>query len=190
MPLPAAVPRELSHTRQVTFQGYYRQDGLWDIEAQIIDTKPFSFPNTDRGGTIEAEEPLHNMSVRLTMDDKLNIHDIEVVTDHSPYNYCPGISSTYKKLIGERIAPGWSNKLKTLFGKAGGCTHITELLASAGTAAIQTIYGSRQKQLERSKNSDRYPWHLNTCYAMEQSSPVVATHWPEYYQPRVEKDTQ
>jgi len=61
MPLSAPAPRKLMHTRKVTCKGYLREDDLWDIEGNIVDTKPYRFENIDRGGHIEAEEPLHGM---------------------------------------------------------------------------------------------------------------------------------
>ena len=38
--LPPAQARTLSHTRAVTYHGYRRDDGLWDIEAHLHDSKP------------------------------------------------------------------------------------------------------------------------------------------------------
>ena len=37
--LPPAQARVLSHTRAVTYHGYQRDDGLWDIEAHLRDSK-------------------------------------------------------------------------------------------------------------------------------------------------------
>ena len=54
MPLSAPVPRQLLHRRIVQCTGYRREDGLWDIEGQLVDTKAYSFPNEDRGGVIQA----------------------------------------------------------------------------------------------------------------------------------------
>ena len=39
MPLPNPVPRKLMHTRAIECNGYEREDGLWDIEAHLTDTK-------------------------------------------------------------------------------------------------------------------------------------------------------
>ena len=37
--LPDPKPRTPLHTREVTFNGYAREDGLWDIEGHLKDTK-------------------------------------------------------------------------------------------------------------------------------------------------------
>ncbi len=72
MPLPTPENRQLAHTRVVTCIGFKREDQLWDIEGRIVDTKPYDFPNKDRGGQIHTGEALHDMSIRLTIDIDLN----------------------------------------------------------------------------------------------------------------------
>ena len=46
MPLPPPAPRAPQHTRTTVFNGYRRDDGLWDIEGELRDTKsvPFEIP--------------------------------------------------------------------------------------------------------------------------------------------------
>ena len=123
MPLSAPAPRQLLHNRLVQCWGYRREDGLWDIEGRMVDTKTYPFPNEDRGGAIQAGEPLHDMWIRLTVDPQFRIHDVEARTDGSPFGLCPAITSRYRQLIGVRIGPGWSLKLKELFAGVDGCTN-------------------------------------------------------------------
>lgn len=183
MPLSQPIERELAHTRTIICHGYERKDGLWDIEAHIEDTKPYSFPNKDRGGCIEADEALHDMKVRLTVDETLLIHAAEAVTDASPFNYCTAIHPSYQSLVGLRIAPGWNQKLKEIFGGTQGCTHITELLATMATAAFQTVGGSKMRRNNfTDPDPTAIPKHLHTCHALAFSSPVVLEHWPHAYQ--------
>ena len=180
MPLSEPVGRNLAHTRVVTCRGFQRDDDLWDIEGRIVDTKPYRFPNRDRGGWIEADEALHDMSVRLTVNLDLEVIDAEAVIDFSPYRYCRSIASIAKNLIGLQIAPGWTNKSKAAMGKNRGCTHLTELLGPVATTAIQTISSakSQRKQASQSKASSVF---LNTCHALADDSPVVKMHWPDQY---------
>ncbi len=58
MPLSPPVKRVQKHTREVKCFGYEREDGLWDIEGRIADTKTYSFENRDRG-TIASGTPVH-----------------------------------------------------------------------------------------------------------------------------------
>ena len=41
--LTKAVKRDLKHNRTIKGKGYKREDGLWDIEVFLLDTKTFSF---------------------------------------------------------------------------------------------------------------------------------------------------
>ena len=183
MPLSTPSERKLTHTRVVTCRGFERPDNLWDIEGRIVDTKPYAFPNQDRGGEIKADEPLHDMSIRLTIDASLEVHDAEAVIDDSPYNYCKCVTPIVRQLIGLRIAPGWTLKSRSAMGKNRGCTHLTELLGPMATTAVQTLSSKRQNQEANSKNQrpKRSSNFIDTCHALSADSPVVKQHWPDQY---------
>ena len=38
--------RRLMHTRTVECNGYIREDGLWEVEARLVDVKPSCKPPT------------------------------------------------------------------------------------------------------------------------------------------------
>jgi len=180
MPLTPPVSRRLLHQRTVQCQGYQRDDGLWDIEGRMTDIKTYAFPNEDRGGAIHAGEPLHDMWIRLTVDDDFLIHDAEARTDSSPFGLCPEITGRYRQLIGVRIGPGWSLKLRELFSGVNGCTHMTELLGPVATTVFQTVYGQRYDQEDAKPAAERTPPPvLNTCHALASDSPVVKKRWPQ-----------
>ena len=183
MPLSTPTERKLTHTRVVTCLGYERHDKLWDIEGRIVDTKPYSFPNKDRGGEIKADEPLHDMSIRLTIDTNLKVLDAEAVIDGSPYNYCKCVTPIVKQLIGLQIAPGWTVKSKAAMGLNRGCTHLTELLGPMATTAIQTLFSIRPNLDTNDKTQDKKtssPF-INSCHSLLPNSPVVKEHWPDLY---------
>lgn len=189
MPLSQPVKRKLAHTRVVTCKGYEREDGLWDIEGHMVDTKPFAFPNKDRGGEIKADEPLHGMWVRITIDLQMNIHDAEASTDFAPFNHCSTAAPMMKQIVGWTIGPGWNRKLKELMGGKKGCTHLMELLGPMATTAYQTMVSARSEYGKvDTKEQKTAPSFLNKCYALAVDSPVVKEHWPQFYQ--VENNTQ
>src|SRR3990167_8935632 len=41
MPLSPPAPRTLKHVRRVNYQGFERDDGLWDIEGELHDSKAY-----------------------------------------------------------------------------------------------------------------------------------------------------
>lgn len=180
MPLSEPVARQALHNRHYDFRGYQREDGLWDIEGRIVDTKTYAFENQHRG-QIEAGTPVHDMQVRLTLDDDFVIRDIEAVTDSSPFAICPGATPNYRKLIGIRIAPGWRDLLKRELGGTSGCTHITEMLMAIGTVAFQTIIPMRSRKAAKPEAPARRPRLLNSCHAFAADGPVVERLWPEHW---------
>lgn len=177
MPLTTRNERQLLHTRTVTCQAWSRHDGLWDIEGHMTDIKTADVANQDRGGVIQAGEPIHEMWLRITIDLDMTIHDAEASTDYAPFNLCQNITSAYKKLIGLKIGPGWNKKVKTLLGQNKGCTHHTELLGPMATTAFQALY---QQLKAREEKNDSPPGIMNTCHALASHSPVAKRLWPDH----------
>jgi len=180
MPLSTSAPRKLMHTRRVECRGYLRDDGLWDIEGHLVDTKPFPMPNEDRGGEIAADEPLHEMWIRLTVDTDLVVHDVEACTDHSPYSICGNIVANFKALKGLAIKSGWTQKTRELLGGTRGCTHLVELLGPIATTAFQTVYPARA-QRDTDRPVTRRPGLVDTCHAYSSDGPIVKRRWPQFY---------
>ncbi len=190
MQLSPSIERKLVHTRKVTCEGYLRDDGLVDIEGHLVDTKPFDFPNKDRGGFIKAGEALHSMSIRITIDRDLLIKDASAVMDYTPYNYCKSISAVFKQLIGVRIGPGWRGKLRDIMGGTKGCTHLTELLGPVATTAFQTLVSLDGPDGENSDNESQVNQpskFINSCHSYANTSPVVKEFWPEVFQNAINK---
>jgi hypothetical protein len=185
MPLPEAAPRRHVHTRAIDYRGYEREDGLWDIEAHMTDIKTYEFTNKWRG-TVPVGEPLHEMLLRVTIDDSFEIRDIVAVTDHSPFQMCPDITPNYENLIGIRMGPGWRKAIRTKVGGVQGCTHLTELLFPMATVAMQTIWPIMSQRKKNDKpveeqKTKRRPVVLDTCHAWSTDSPVVKENQPDYY---------
>jgi len=185
MPFPDASPRKHVHTRAIDYRGYEREDGLWDIEAHMTDTKTYEFSNKWRG-TVPVGEPMHEMLLRVTIDDSFVIQDIFAATEHSPFQMCPAIAPNYKKLIGIKMGPGWRKAIRMKVGGTDGCTHLTELLFPMATVAMQTIWPIRSKRKQESDTEEKQPQGkrpvvLDTCHAWASDSPVVRENAPKYF---------
>jgi hypothetical protein len=183
MPLSAPkVERERLHDRRYEFQGFRRKDGLWDIEGRMTDTKTYSFPN-DYRGEIKAGEPLHDMRIRLTLDEHFVVTDIEVSTDGSPFSICGDVAPNFAVVKGLRIGSGWNKRLKELLGGTRGCTHHVEMLGAMATVAYQTMWGQLAREKKKAPESDgaRRPGFLDTCHAFAADGEVVKKHWPAFY---------
>ncbi len=115
------------------------------IEARLTDTKSYGFATDDRPW-IDPGEPLHGMSMRMTVDEDMTIVGFEASTDYSPYRICPEIAPNYAKLVGIRIGRGFMRAVAERVGGTHGCTHLRELLQPMATVAFQTLYPVRARR--------------------------------------------
>ena len=181
MPLSKPVRRQHLHTREILCRGFKREDGLWDIEAKLADTKTYAFDNADRGG-ISAGEPVHAMAVRLTVDDALVVRDIEVSSDSAPFSICGGATDGYRALKGLSIGRGWKKSVIGLVGAIKGCTHITDLIVGPlAVAAFHTVHSAREKLGQPGEDGKTRPALIDSCHAFAGDSPVVKRRWPAFY---------
>jgi len=179
MPLSKAEPRKLIHTREIICRGYHREDGLWDIEAQLKDTKTYTFDNIDRGG-IAAGEPIHKMLIRLTVDDQLTIKNVEAASDAHPFTMCGDVAGDFSSLVGLTVGPGWRREIMSRFGRTKGCTHLTSLLAGPlAETTYQTVIPA--KKVRNSGSSGSRPQLIDTCHAFRNDGPIVKREWPQFY---------
>jgi len=184
MSLPKPAPRRHLHTRTIKCEGYERDDGLYDIEASIIDQKTYDVDEPYRGHRA-AGMHVHDMQLRLTLDRTMTVRDIEVTTNHAPYGPCPSVAPAYKGLIGAKVGGGWRKAVAEAVGRTKGCTHITELLMPAATVAFQTI-GSWPKAgavatEEHPDQSAKKPYFIDGCRAWASDGEVVKRLFPLHY---------
>jgi hypothetical protein len=176
MPLPESKPRTLRHTRRIELNGYEREDGLWDIEAHLVDTKAYEFRNHFRG-PLTPGEPIHDLWLRLTVDDGFTIRAVEACTDYAPFPSCPEVAPNYQALVGMRIGSGWTDQVRQKMGLTGGCTHLFELLRPLATVAIQTIMPLRKRDPEPGKR----PRLLDTCYGWRAEGEAIREVHPAWH---------
>ena len=179
MPLPAPVPREEIHCRTIQMRGYRREDGLYDIEGRITDVKTHPFSSIG-GRSVEPGSPLHDMWVRLVIDEDMLVIDVQAITDASPYAACPGAAPGLSAIKGERLAKGWRAAIAKKLAGVDGCTHIKELLKAMGSAAYQSLTPIR-KAREAVIHDKRRPASLNSCLAHASDGDLVLFRWPEFH---------
>ncbi len=182
MPLTAPAPRRLLHLRDIELRGYQRDDGLFDIEATLTDTKTYSFSNQDRG-EVQPGTPVHRMLARMTIDQAMTIQRFEADTEYGPFKICPSAAPNFAALAGLTIGRGFLKAANDRVGGIKGCTHLRELLGQMGTVAFQTMFGVRKEQSSQPNalENPTKPALLNSCLAFEDGGSVARRNWPEYY---------
>jgi hypothetical protein len=172
------MSRSPIHSRTITCNSFKREDGLYDIEAQMVDSKSYSFTSHDHG-EVKAGQPVHDMRIVATIDADYLIHAIEVEMAATPFRFCPTIAPDFSALAGTRIGKGWHKQIIARFGGVQGCTHVVELLRTVGTVAYQTLANLRHTP----ETLPEKPAHIGTCHALKEDGPVVQWLHPHYYIP-------
>lgn len=183
MPLPPPQPRTHLHTRTVVYRGYRREDGLWDIEAEMSDAKTYTIEKSERG-PMPPGALVHGMAIRVTVDDGLTIREIVSSMDHTPFGECQGGKDPMQKMVGITMGLGWRHAIERLLGGTQGCTHLRELLYNMATAAFQTIPSYRDRLRREAglpaPESTKPPHYVGRCLAWDVDGPVVARHLPRF----------
>src|SRR5215470_15115173 len=145
----------------------------------MVDTKTNEIKLLD-GRPLPSGEPLHDMSVRMVVDDALTVIDIVASTDASPFGICREATETLQTMKGLRIAHGWSQAVRERLSGRKGCTHLTELLGPLATVAFQTLSQARLSNPPAVDAKGR-PLKIDTCYAYASDREVVQRLWPTHY---------
>ena len=181
--LPAPAPRQHLHTRQVTTRGYLREDGLWDLECELLDTKTYLYRN---GGGQEraAGDPVHHMKIRLTVDSAMTVRDAAAAMPTAPFPECQPAADPMRGMVGIRIGPGWRKAIDEAMSGVRGCTHLRELLGAMATVAFQTI-PNYQSHLRRMNGEPMFiagkpGFQMGKCIGWDYNGTAVARVAPEF----------
>jgi hypothetical protein len=176
MPLSEPAARKKLHDREIRLQGYHREDGLFDIEAEITDTKTYAFDIGTRHVTPGTK--LHHMRARLTINAEMEIVGAEAVTEAAPFSTCGGGAASFAALVGLVVRPGVLRAANERMGGVLGCTHIREMLQQMCTVAFQTTFPMRSS---RPVAPGAPPRLLNTCHAYASDGEMVRERHPQHY---------
>lgn len=173
----AATGRRLVHTRKIVCTGYARDDGLYDIDAHMVDTKghhsDLLFKQVPVGGAI------HDLRLTITVDERLVIRAAHARSQETPTPWCAQIETAYARLVGIEIGSGFMREVKARLGGTRGCTHLSELLGPMATTAFQTIMGLKNDPARAARDAISEDNHtpllplLDTCHAWRADGEVV-----------------
>ncbi|MDR7299622.1 hypothetical protein J2X16_004992 [Pelomonas aquatica] len=180
--MPAAHPsvtRRPLHRRALDVQVFLRDDGLFDVEASLVDTKSHDVPLA--GQTRRAGDPIHEMRLCLTVDQSLTVTAASSDTRWMPYvGACSEHGNAYAQLVGLNLMKGFRHAVAERLGGTRGCTHLTELCQILPTAVIQALAGSVVDTREGDAAGNP-PFQLDRCHALKRDSATVAKFYPRWH---------
>ena len=174
------ITREELHLRRIEMRGWRRSDGLFEVEGQLIDTKPQDFVPLRGGTLVKAGLPLHDLGVRITFDADMTVQAVTTFTRSAPYNMCPEGGRALQSLVGLRMAGGWGQAVRSQLARADSCTHLRELLVPMATVAHQALSFRLRDQPER-LDAQGKPVRIDSCYAYSAERDLVQKLWPDFH---------
>jgi hypothetical protein len=174
------VERNEIHHRQLDIRFFQRSDGLYEVEGRLLDRKSHPFRRLLHDQDIPAGVALHDIVVRLVIDESLLVHDASAAYAASPFELCQGAANTLAPLKGLRIGGGWNKRVRELLGGAASCTHIVELLGPMATTVYQGLAPQRLARMTQQGN-DEFKSKIDSCYAYGRDREVVARLWPNLH---------
>lgn len=184
MTLPPAAPqRQLKHRRQIDVQVYSRGDGLWEVDARLTDLKTRDTPLA--GEVRAAGQPIHDMLLRLVVNQRLDIVEAGSQTRSMPYpGQCDGHGDTYQRLVGLNLLHNFRQTMRERVGGVLGRTHLTELAQVLPTAVVQAFAG---EVIDTRGHGDgaKQPFQIDRCHALRSDGEVVRLHHPRWHRPAV-----
>lgn len=183
-PAPAASQeRRRIHARRTAISTYARPDGLWDIEGELLDTRGYAY----RDPQLEvkaAEDPIHDMTLRLTVDRTLTIREAGAIMDATPFAECPSAGFPVAKLAGVRIGAGFRKQVEEVMGGVKGCTHLRDLVFQMGTAAVLAIphyIKSVEGDSTKIDTGEPNPFgYMGQCMTWDFDGPLIARVAPRF----------
>lgn len=180
------MKRQPLHTRTVSFQTFRREDGLFEVEAQLKDVRGYDTTVPEKG-VLPAGEPVHHMTITATVDAHMEVRALESRMLSTPFGYCTQVENSLQAMVGARMATGWRRAISERVQAGESCTHLRELLLNMATAALQTIptwLAQQRMQAGQDRTPDgQRPHYLGQCHSWRLDSPVVKLHLPRFHQP-------
>ena len=178
MPLPTSpVPRQRLHVSAASPTKAIGATTACSTSMRIcVDAKDHDFELVT--GVRPAREAVHDMWVRVTIDREfVDSRDRGAHRRHALSGRVRPDRACVLRSSSARIScRGFRKRLHDDMGGIAGCTHVTELLGSLPTAAVQTFAG-----LRREDEGEGKPFQLDHCHALETTTDTVRRYYPKWY---------
>ncbi|WP_418317328.1 DUF2889 domain-containing protein [Piscinibacter sakaiensis] len=176
---PAASDRQLKHRRSIDVQLFARGDGLWEIDARLLDVKT---NDVELAGKVRpAGTPVHDMLLRLVIDEQANVLQAGSELDWMPYvGFCDAQADVYSRLVGLNLLRGFRRGVEDRLGGVKGCTHLSELCRVLPTAVVQAFAGE-VIDTHAPGPSGEPPFQLDRCHALRSDGAAVKLFYPRWY---------
>lgn len=165
------------HVRDIHVDAWLPGDGTIEIRGELADERPQGI-----GAQSKRPEKIHGIraTLRISIPD-LKLEDIEIEMPTVPQPECRDIKDGAKKLVGEKIASGFTRKVHQALPRTRTCPHIVTLILQMAPVAVQASYvhffdrasqAMKAGELDPDKLTEltREQWK-NSCYVASENGP-------------------
>ncbi len=160
------------HVRQTEIKTFDLGGHRVLVEGTLKDTR--SQPSSEK--PVEKSMVLiHDLVARIWVQGPdLTITAVEAEMLHVPREMCPEVLPGIQKLVGLRVATGYTQKVKKLIGDVKGCSHLTHLFLSLGPTAVQGYWAAYGRELgARSLSNPAVSRVIDSCRVWRRDGPLV-----------------
>ncbi|NPU83033.1 MAG: DUF2889 domain-containing protein [Syntrophaceae bacterium] len=168
--------KERIHSRNITVDCYETPDGNLFVEASLTDERyvPFFLYTANR---VHDPGVIHGMIARMTLSvPDLTILDADADMHTVPIEECTEVRDSIRRLVGMRIRAGFTNEVKQMLGKKAGCQHLTNLIMTMSSGAVQGLWTimSRLREEESPLKQHLDPeLLLDSCWLWRSDGPLA-----------------
>lgn len=175
LPTPPVARRQI-HQREIKLQAFEREDGLVDLEALLEDVKPEPFAAHSQ--VYPAGVPIHLMALRLTVDSRLTVVDVQAAMHRSPVpSQCPEATGTLQRLVGCNLLKGFRRAVAERMPTTERCAHLSELAALLPTLGVQALLQSKSSiDAEQTR-----PLKIDGCHMWRADGALTMQYLPQWY---------
>ena len=165
------------HERRMEFRSYPAPDRGLIVEGWLRDER--LAPGYHWNGDDYPTGVIHWMCVRVLVGGwPPVIQEAEAEMPEIPHELCPSTLDSVDKLVGLRVASGFSEEVKTRLGGVNGCTHLTALAVAMGPAIIHgywtQMYRERRQIPKSLEDIPGFSALINSCRLWRDDGPLMA----------------
>jgi len=163
---------ERVHTRSIRIDTFAVDDDQVIVEGVLEDTRHLA--TYSLAGKVRPPAQIHGMVVRLLIGGMPGrIVEAEAEMPEVPLEECRVAMQSVKKLEGLSIVYGFSKEVKDRLDGVEGCNHLTGLVLTMGSAAVQGMASHRgRKPPVPEMGAGMLEYLKNTCCTWKEDGPA------------------
>ncbi len=164
--------QENVHQRDLKIKTFKTENNQIIVEGSLIDNRLIDIHH--HSGVVKPAGTVHFMVIRLLVDSEFTIREVETEMPCHPHDECPETINSLQQIKDLKITRGFTMKIKEMFGKGKGCSHLSELIIAMGPATVQGAFTAfSSTPLPESRRETMKPFLQDTCWVWRKDGNAI-----------------